>query len=385
MVRPTIDDLLLIFSNFLIRYIYFAATSCDKSIDNYRMFVLENTHPDPFNGSFVFKGQITDSTNKWAIDGTVFKHPLGQLYYVWSGWEGNVNVRQIIYIARMSNPWTILDPRVEIARPVHSWEINHFPYINEGPQIIIYKGVISLVYSASGSWTNDYCLGLITASNTSDPMNATSWTKRSSPIFKSANGVIAPGHHTFIKSPDAKEDWIIYHSARFNGSGWTRQIRAQKFTWKSDSTPNLGSPVAPNTPIKIPSGDPIRTRYEAENATLVNGPYAMPDNTSSSSMKVGLIDYSNSIVIFTVAIPSAGYYGVSMRNGNVSPVNTAASHWVSINNGTFYEFRVVYSGWDNWGVSLFRTYFRQGENTITVKKGSQCAEIDSIDVYVSPS
>ncbi|CAF4662924.1 unnamed protein product, partial [Rotaria sp. Silwood1] len=97
-------------------YIYFAATTCDDRNENHRMFVIENTNADPFIGTFTWKGQITDATNKWAIDGTVLQHPSGQLYFIWSGWEGNVDERQILYIAQMSNPWTISSARVEIAR-----------------------------------------------------------------------------------------------------------------------------------------------------------------------------------------------------------------------------------------------------------------------------
>lgn len=370
---------------FLKRYIYFSATSCDHNGRNYRMYVLENTNPDPFNGTFVFKGQIKDSTNKWGIDGTVFRHPNGQLYYLWSGWEIDIDNKQIIYIAKMSNPWTITGPRVEIARPTYPWEMINQANINEGPQIIINNGVISLVYSASGSWTNDYCLGLITASNTSNPMNATSWTKRSTAIFKSANGILAPGHNCFTKSFDGKEDWIIYHSARFSGSGWTRQVRAQKFTWNADSTPNLGNPVNPNIPIKIPSGDPVRMRYEAENAILSNGPRTAVAVSASLGMKVGYMDYSTSSVVFTIQVATAGIYVVSMRNGNGSSMNATASHWVSVNNGTLYEFPIAYSGWNNWGASMFRPYFRQGNNTVTIKKGDNYAEIDAIDVYLNPT
>jgi hypothetical protein len=133
------------------------------------MFVIENTNADPFSGTFTWKGQITDATNKWAIDGTVLQHPSGQLYFIWSGWEGDVDERQIIYIAQMSNPWTVSSARVEIARPIYSWETNHRPYINEGPEVTVRNDIIVLVYSASGSWTDDYCLGLITASTSSSP------------------------------------------------------------------------------------------------------------------------------------------------------------------------------------------------------------------------
>ena len=371
---------------FFTRYIYFAATTCDKNDSNHRMFVLENTNPDPFNGTFVLKGQITDSTNKWAIDGTVFTHPTGQLYFAWSGWETNVPLgRQMLYIAKMSNPWTITGARVEISRPTYTWETMNKAYVNEGPQFIQNKGVISLVYSASGSWTNNYCLGLLTASNTSNLLNATSWTKRSTPVFQSGNGIIAPGHNCFTKSFDGKEDWIIYHSARYNNSGWIRQVRAQKFTWNADSTPKFGTPAAPNTPITIPSGDPMRVRYEAENATIRSGPAVLASTTASKGMKVGYIDYSTSTVTFTIQAATAGTHVVALRTDNGSPQNSTATHLLSINNGTFSSFSIANGGWDNWGVVMFRTYFKLGTNTITCKKGNNYAEIDSVDIFLNPS
>jgi hypothetical protein len=77
-------------------YVYFAATTCDGNNAHHRMFVLENENEDPFQGEFQFRGQLTDETNKWAIDGTVFEHPsTNDLYFVWSGWEGDVDVMQV--------------------------------------------------------------------------------------------------------------------------------------------------------------------------------------------------------------------------------------------------------------------------------------------------
>jgi len=364
------------------RYIYFAATTCDGKNENHRMFVIENTNPDPFNGSFTFKGQIHDVTNKWAIDGTAFEHPSGQMYFIWSGWEGDVNIRQILYIAQMSNPWTISSERVEITRPIYDWETNHQPYVNEGPEVTIRNSTILLVYSASGSWTDDYCLGLVTIPATSDPMKGTLWKKRPQPIFQSGNNVLGPGHHSFTKSPDGKEDWIIYHSARYSGSGWTRQVRAQQFTWNDDSTPNLGEPANRDIPIRIPSGDQIRDRYEAEDARLLNNPRPIPDSTASNNIKVGYIDYPESTVQFTIQCAKAGTYVIVIRNGNGSAGNALATHWLTINNGNQTEIPVVYSGWDMWGASMIRANLTQGVNTLTFKKGTNFAEIDEIDVFL---
>ncbi len=85
-------------------YAYFAAD--DGSNKNHRLYVLENASNDPMKGEWIFKGKVADSTNKWAIDGDVFERK-GILYMIWSGWQGNVNFQQDIYIAKMKNPWTI--------------------------------------------------------------------------------------------------------------------------------------------------------------------------------------------------------------------------------------------------------------------------------------
>src|SRR5690606_14654307 len=125
---------------------------------NHRMYVLESEGEDAF-GPYSNKGQITDSTNKWAIDGTVLRGVDGQLYFIWSGWEGDTNVRQKLYIAPMSNPWTISGERVEISRPEHEWETIGEPHVNEGPVALVKGDRVYVIYSASGSWTDDYCLG----------------------------------------------------------------------------------------------------------------------------------------------------------------------------------------------------------------------------------
>ena len=51
------------------------------------------------NGNWTFKGKVADENDKWAIDGDVFEHN-GQLYMIWSGWEGDKNGQQDIYIAK---------------------------------------------------------------------------------------------------------------------------------------------------------------------------------------------------------------------------------------------------------------------------------------------
>ena len=76
--------------------------------------MLENDAADPLAGEWRMKGKAADATDRWAIDATVFEEGT-RLYMVWSGWEGEVNGAQNLYIAEMADPWTVKGPRVKIS------------------------------------------------------------------------------------------------------------------------------------------------------------------------------------------------------------------------------------------------------------------------------
>src|SRR4051812_39311342 len=102
-------------------YIYFAADSGNNV--NHRLWVLENTAADPLQGQWTMKGKLNTAGDKWSIDGSVFEHK-GQLYFIWSGWEGDVNGQQNIYIAKMKNPWALGEVRAKISSPELDWEVH---------------------------------------------------------------------------------------------------------------------------------------------------------------------------------------------------------------------------------------------------------------------
>ena len=230
-------------------YIYFAAD--DGRNENHRMYVLESAAGDPL-GSYAIRGQLADPTNKWAIDGTVMSHR-GAHYFIWSGWEGDTNVQQNLYIARMKGPTALTGRRVLISRPEHPWEKVGRPLINEGPQALVSRaGRIFIIYSASGSWTDDYCLGQLTLVG-DNPLDSRSWRMKDAPVFRRADSVFGPGHASFTRSPDGVQDWIVYHAAKHRGAEWNRNIRMQLFTWDGQSNPVFGSPVAEGIAIPAPS------------------------------------------------------------------------------------------------------------------------------------
>lgn len=243
-------------------YAYFAAD--DGKNENHRMYVLENQSPDPMKGEWTFKGKIADPSDKWAIDGDVFEYK-GQSYMIWSGWEGDVNFQQNIYIAKLKNPWTIEGERVCISKPTYDWEThgdlndpNNPPHVNvnEGPQALRNGKKLFIVFSASGCWTDFYTLGILRLEG-NNLLEAAAWKKHPVPLFKQSkeNGVYAPGHNSFFKSPDGKEDWILYHAndQPGQGCGKFRSPRAQKFVWSSDGFPVFGEPVKTATVLAIPS------------------------------------------------------------------------------------------------------------------------------------
>ncbi len=232
-------------------YVYVAAD--DGQNANHRMYVLEGDTRDP-QLPFRFIGKIADPADRWAIDGTVLAFDDGRLYFIWSGWEGTENVSQNLYLAPMSNPWTISGARVCISRPEHDWEKHGRPLINEGPQVLRHQDRLFIIYSASGSWGDDYCLGQL-AWTGGDPLKPESWVKKPTPVFSRTKEVFGPGHCSFVKSPDGREDWIVYHAAKRSGSGWDRNIRLQRFGWLPDGSPDFGTPVSPGVPLAWPSGD----------------------------------------------------------------------------------------------------------------------------------
>lgn len=243
-------------------YVYFAAD--DGRNENHRMYVLENASEDPMEGTWELKGKVADPADKWAIDGNVFEHA-GQLYMLWSGWEGDVNGQQNIYIAKMSDPWTLQGERVCISKPQYDWEkhgdlndANNPPHVsvNEGPQALFKDNQLFVVFSASGCWTDFYTLGLLRFTGGDNLLDATKWVKDARPVFVQApeKKVFAVGHNSFFKSPDGNEDWILYHanSEAGQGCGRFRSPRAQRFFWKEDGSPDFGEPVGPGIPIKAP-------------------------------------------------------------------------------------------------------------------------------------
>lgn len=230
-------------------YLYFTAS--DGAEPNHRMFVAESQGDDP-RGPYAFRAKLrTDADDaQYAIDGTVIRASGGRLYFAWCGRPSPAG--QGLYIARMANPWTLTGERRYL-------EAEGFgcPVVREGPVALERGGRVFLVYSACSADTPDYRLGMLVADASADLADPAAWRQHPRPVLARADerGVFGPGHCSFFRSPDGKEDWIAYHAKPGTAVSYVdRSTRAQRFGWSEDGTPRLGAPLPLDTDIPEPSG-----------------------------------------------------------------------------------------------------------------------------------
>ncbi len=208
--------------------IYVAANSTNSLFaGTHRMHALVAHDDADLGQGFLYMGELELPGDRWAIDGTYFRHA-GQGYFVWSGWAADEKLNQRLYICRMDDALTpaIGEPAVEISRPTYDWELrgrrlNLWPSINEGPVQLQHAGRNFLVYAASGSWSDYYCLGLLELTG-DDPLDPAAWTKHPEPVLAGRGDVIAPGHNSFLRRGD--ELLCVYHAAKFSRAGWDREV-----------------------------------------------------------------------------------------------------------------------------------------------------------------
>ena len=149
----------------------------------------------------------------------------------------------------MKDPVTIAAPRTRLcANDDYLWErVDELPEgrgLNEAPEVLQHGRRTFVTYSCSGSWQPSYKIGLLELKAGSDPLQATGWTEYPKPAFESTAATFGVGHNSFVKSPDATEDWLVYHAKMSRQTGWQRAVFTQPFTWRSDGLPDFGAPVA---------------------------------------------------------------------------------------------------------------------------------------------
>jgi GH43 family beta-xylosidase len=201
-------------------------------------------------GAWEFLGQLGGLPDHWNIDATVFHlRTTGRLYCCYSGWPaGDFSDRQQdLFLAEMDGPETAKPETVVcISRAELQWERAEQGThgVNEGPAFVSIpppssslSGALSvstsapagfegIVYSANGSWTSDYRLGILQLVG-EDPLKQSSWWKRPTPLLVSDRqygGPFGPGHASFISSPHGDgRVYCIYHATEHFDQGWANR------------------------------------------------------------------------------------------------------------------------------------------------------------------
>ncbi len=235
-------------------YVYFAGSAVDD-IWALRPYVLECPEADPMTGTWVEKGMVQKcekdpfSFTEFSLDATTFEHR-DKRYLVWAQKVNGAAGISNLYIAEMSNPWTLSTVQVMLSTPDYEWERYGF-WVNEGPAVVKRNGRIFISYSASAT-DHHYCMGLLTAADTADLLDPNSWSKSREPVFGSneETGQYGPGHNCFTVSEDGNRDIMVYHARSYKeivGDPLydpNRHARAKIFGWKEDGTPDFGIPEA---------------------------------------------------------------------------------------------------------------------------------------------
>jgi GH43 family beta-xylosidase len=241
--------------------------------DSHGSFALQSASDDPLSGYSLYTNSAGQywlpmpSNSVWGIA----EWPImvnGQLYMLFTQTKYSSNGQTVdelneIYAAKASDPITVSGPWGLISQPSQSWECQGYwnRCVNEGGSVLIHGNNVFLLFSASEYDSPSYCVGMLSASITSDLSQPGSWTKHSGCVFSrnDAAGVYGPGSFLTFKSLDGTQDWGVYHvkTENFNDtSGQDRRLEAKQITWDANGNPIFGQPYALQTYNSLPSGDP---------------------------------------------------------------------------------------------------------------------------------
>lgn len=296
-------------------YLYYTA-DYDKNNLLHRMYVIQSEGPDPL-GDWGAPVKLDLPKDQYAIDGTFFKASDGRIFHIWSGFkseaEGLDLVKQNLYIAELAqgDPTQVITTRrVMIGEPRYAWEKSVYP-INEGPAILTSPaGTVYCMYAADFSGSDLYKIGAIRLGG-QEPMKANSWRKLEKPVLASNEeaGIYAPGHASFVKSPDGREDWALLHTARHQHGYFARCGRLLPVRWEDDA-PVMKLPDS-DLSIRLPSGEVVdRVLIQMEDGVLTEGAHVLEGLTKTPAVRFAEEGASATLGL---SVPQAGLYALYVR------------------------------------------------------------------------
>ncbi|KUI52934.1 Extracellular exo-alpha-(1-_5)-L-arabinofuranosidase [Cytospora mali] len=253
-------------------YIYTCAAPPGVGNPGHRTVLLKSSKPDPMDpDAWTFLGPLKGVPDHWSIDATVFTTNGHELYCCWSGWplDNHSDTQQDLFLIQMASPEEALaDSLVCISKAEQPWERpdNGQRGVNEGPTWVNFKGFKGIVYSAHGSWTSEYKLGLLALVG-EDPLRPESWVKRQEPLMVSDSrrgGPFGPGHASFLPNPHNNgQIFCIYHGTENVNEGWNNR-KARVIGLGPESFAQHASPVCCAYEAKSPGVGLSSARQKVE-------------------------------------------------------------------------------------------------------------------------
>lgn len=177
------------------------------------------------------------------------------------------NFYQTLNIAKFSNPWTIVGKPITFCKPTYDWEKygggdGVHPYTVECSTAVYGKdGSVYIAYAGSAYWTPYYCIGQLKLVG-DDPMVASNWQKKSTPIFSQSDEVNGCGHACFVTDTDGN-GWACYH-AYITDENTGRYAFVEPYTVSASGGLSIGNGS------KQPA--PLKTKYTVNvNPTPISG------------------------------------------------------------------------------------------------------------------
>lgn len=202
-------------------------------------------------------------TDEWSIDAHPFKDEDGSYYMFYNvrneytKGPGNV-IGTGNVVDRMVDLETLGGNPSMVVKPEHHWEGNKEGtfFWNEGPFVLKKDGTYFQMYSAGFFGDDTYGVYYATASKPmgDEGYHDSSWEKwqGGTPILKTNEACLGPGHHVVVKGPNGIDDYIVYHGYEPDKSVIGRKVRVGRFKWVDNhiwleppSTKALPLPDAP--------------------------------------------------------------------------------------------------------------------------------------------
>jgi GH43 family beta-xylosidase len=331
-------------------YMYFAAGPAGGGDDVFRIrtFAIVCDGPDPMTGKWSVAGEMETPWDSFNLDSTVFVHK-GVRYFAWAQREPGIETNSNLYIARLEAPLKLGEKVTRLTVPTLDWEVRGYK-VAEAPAVLHRNGRLFMTYSASA--TDDrYCLGLLTADENADLLDAKSWTKSPRPVFVSSEqtSVYGPGHNSFTVDEKGR-DILVYHGRDYKAIQGDpllnpdRHTRVQRLYYTADGTPDFGVPVG-NGPLPerfISSTDPKRLMAHDGTALILGNPSLAQTQFRQTPGRAG----ARSVMLSPILMPD--HYLVAGKDGSLSlqPDSKSAdfnlrSQFVRFDEKTLYAARFV--------------------------------------------